>query len=288
VYGARCIVKPIKITTKVHVGLHMHELHDMGKVDLRFAKAYLPICIVSVELLALFLLTLPFPLPPTEAWMVAGICVWFLRRIVVEEVIQYNSLLETAILSSVITQYRMGIAPISHVGEISILNGLWVTCFCSTNVYLSRPSTHDPLKKKTIWLWMCTLALVLYSTYTPISEHIFASENIKTALFIYVSISWVYIHDQTNLFYTRVHNCEDCKLRFLPVLFTPLLVSLTLVILFVASTLYYLLYKKGVENGTNAPLIDTIPSYQLPHNTTIVDEDQDLFRLALQEGSKNL
>lgn len=268
-------------------------MHDSGefqlsaKVDLRFAKAYLPICALFSELLIISVLVLFSHLVAIEAWTLAAIVVWFLKRVIVEEVLQYNSLLETVTLASILTHYRVLRDGKESLMVERVVSVLWVLCFCSINMVLSfsRMQGRKPHHHHKIAMWVCTLVLMLYSVYTPMNDDIVAFDVIKAFLFLVLCICWVYLYEHKALRYDHLHDCEECKLRFIPLLFTPVTLALGMVVLFCFGVAYTIIMQQRGASGLDSKAADKdtgLPSASLEMSSMVGDDDQEIFRLALQ------
>lgn len=261
--------------------------HETGPVDLRFAKAYLPVCAIISELILVTVLVLVSWTARIESWAIALVAVWFLKRVVVEQILQYNSLLETATAVGILTQHRS-----ARLGETTLqektVTALWLMCFCTVNIVLALMWHHGRHRNAPIRaaMWVCIFALVLYSVYTPLNDAISSGDIVKTFLFVILSVVWVYVYESHELRYDRAHDCEECKLRFIAVLFVPTLFSLLLMLGFVAASVYYHLFHHGslardiAGREKRAVELETIA--EMEAGQAEAGEDHEIFRLAMQ------
>lgn len=266
----------------------MNDLVELGKVDLRFAKAYLPICALYAELVGIAVLVLFSRLAAIESWTLAAIVVWFSKRVITEEVFQYNSLLETVTLASILTHYRALRENRESVVIERVVSVLWFLCFSSVNVILSISRTQSrrahPHK---IAMWACTLVLMLYSVYTPMNDGIVAFDVIKAFLFLTLSVIWVYLYDNKGLRYDRLHDCEECKLRFLPLLFTPVALSLAMVAIFMLGIAYAIAFHQRRPAPAETKQADK-GAENLDTSFEVAEDDQEIFRIAMQSQEGGL
>jgi len=263
----------------------MGEVLDTGKVDLRFAKAFVPVYIVFGELVLISAVVLFSPFLPTQSWTIAAIIVWFSARISQEQIFKYQSLLQTVTLASILSHYRVSNdKTISPVME-KIASVLWVVCFCFVNLTLGKGNTIEKVfYLQRIAMWSCTLLLMLYSIYTPLNDNIIACDVIKAFLFMILCVSWIYTHDQKTLRYDKLHDCEECKLRFLAVLFTPATVAVFMVFCIITWSFYGFLCGEKTAFGILPAEEDKLEA----QDAVSFSDDQELFKFALQNKDASI
>lgn len=259
--------------------------HCIEKVDLRLVQPYVPICILVVEMFLISALVLFSSLNEIESWTLAAIIVWFLQRVVVENVIKYNSLLQTVTLASILTHYRT-LQEIQTYTE-KIITSLWVLSFFTINMLLGIRNYSTQMSKngkQVICMWAFLLCLMLYSVYTPMHDNMLAFDIVKAFLFLGASIGWTYLFDNKALRNDKVYDFELCQLKFLPMLFTNLFVSTFMFLGYAFCMCYVKVYDvskisdEATENATNAEYALANINVENSH-----DEEREFFRLALQK-----
>jgi hypothetical protein len=257
---------------------------DANVVDLRYARAYLPICVLYAEFAVIVLIVLFFKNHDFEVWPSIAIIVWALKRMVPEKVFAYNGLLETVTFSSLVMRYRALQTPQQLMINENILNLLLFKWFVSVNLFLS----HKTLQKyrstlSSTVLWLVTTVLIFCSLHTSNEDSYKDFEMLKSFFFVTASVLWVYVYDNFRLKYDSLHDCEECKLRFMPLLFCPVRLTFGMVFCLVCFFVYSLATKESLTNDKKNDDLESA-AVRGSVNSNNDGEDEEIFKLALSQN----
>lgn len=201
-----------------------------GRVDLRLARAYVPICASSVQLGLLLLFVATVPAPPIYSWLLMAIAVHVLRHIRIEAIFDSSVLLFAVALASLLNVFREAHAAAPRLQ--GTVNLLWVAHFVHVVVVWAAP--WGKRAGAEFAMWGCHGVLLVLSLYTAPAAMTWHDTLVRPVVFFVAAVCWLYMVDGAQLSYSHVNDCHGLVLRFSPLLFTPLPVACALFLLTLA------------------------------------------------------
>lgn len=252
------------------------------QVDLKFAKAYVPICIVSVQYALIIMFQIMAPVSEIHSWGFILIALWFMKRTLRDIILNHNSLLETIVLTGMFMHYRNTYQ--THEVFERVTTILWVLAYLCANIPFMSTNYRLKTRAHTYVVWFLYFILTLVSLHCSFKDNIPHSHIIKGGLFLTASIGWVYICDTDALRYDRIHQCEQCKLFFLSMLMTPVLYSVGMFVLLVVEKVYVSISKSQYTYDTTDMMergekVQVLYSDKLS-DPNITPDDEEFIRLA--------
>ena len=200
-----------------------------GAVDLRFARAYVPICTGCVQLVFILLFVASVPASPAYSWLLVAILVHVQRHIRTEVIFECSTLMLAIALASLMNEYRtLNVAVPRLQGGVNLL---WVTHFTHVCASAMQPTKRVPVEHA---MWVCHGLLLVMSLFTAPMPDTWHDALVRPVIFFVGCVSWLYAVDHAQLSYDRVYDGRGLLLRFSVLLFTPLVVSSLLLVITVA------------------------------------------------------
>ena len=130
-------------------------------------------------------------------------------------------------------------------------------------------------------LWFGNTFMILYSFLTPMNDSTKEIDIGKGFIFISLSVLWVYMYNSHKLSYRHTLSCQECEVRFIPILLATITVSLIMVVFFILA----ILYTQNVANSLHSDKKNEDISHS--KNTTLGKESDEniseVFKLAMAE-----
>jgi hypothetical protein len=247
---------------------------ETGAVDLRLARAYVPICMSSLQLGLMLLFIATVPMAPAYSWLLAAIFVHVQRHVRPEAIFDSSVLLLAVSLASLVHEYRLQHAPAPRLQ--GTVNLLWVAHFVHVATCMAPWAKRIGAEYAT---WACHGALLVLSLYTAPAADMWNDMLVRPVIFFVSSVCWLYLVDGGQLSYSHVHDCHSLVLRFSPLLFTPLPVSCFLLLLTVAICVCVSLHWQFPWRES---------SESKKHDDLSSPNDAEFFRMAMSAMSQGL
>eukprot|EP00961_Rhodomonas_salina_P255175 3448764-Rhodomonas_salina.4 len=211
-----------------------------ARVDLRLARAYVPICSSVFTLCLMLCFVGVWHRGVVHSWVVVGILLGLLRQFKQEVIFDSHSLLLWITGCSLLNEYRH--TYVYTVPWQNVFPAFWGAHFLATNSLLSADAAGQHTEHA---LWVCHTLLLMGNLYTPLPNETWQDDIVRAVLFFTVSALWLYTAEAERLTYERAHDGLQLRLRFTALLFTPVGVSVCLHVL----VLGYCVWSYALRSG---------------------------------------